>query len=116
MNNIQTIHETGTVAAKKAVSDYLAEWTAKTGGNQYGEPMYCGFAWVEVEVTRTNSKQAKELASVGFKKSYLPKTLQLWDPANHCGQSMDCKEQGAKAYANVLQQNGIAAYASSRAD
>ena len=116
MNNIQTIHETGTVAAKKAVSDYLAEWTAKTGGNQYGEPIYCGFAWVEVEVTRTNSKQAKELASVGFKKSYKPRIMQLWNPANHCGQSMDCIIAGAKAYAEILQQNGIAAYASSRAD
>ena len=114
--NIQTIHETATAAAKKTVSDYLAEWTEKTGGNKYGEPIYCGFAWVEVEVTRTNSKQAKELASVGFKKSYTPRIMKLWDPANHCGQSMDAKKQGANAYAEVLKQNGIKAYASSRAD
>ena len=114
--NIQKIHETATAAAKKAVADFLNSWTADTGGNKYGEPLYCGFAWVEVEVTRTNSKEAKALASVGFKKSYTPRVMQLWDPANHCGQSMECKEQGAKAYAEVLKQNGIAAYASSRAD
>ena len=54
--------------------------------------MYCGFAWVDVNVGRTNSKEAKALASVGFKKSYRPKTMTMWDPAKHNGQSMDCKE------------------------
>ena len=31
-------------AAKQASLDWVADWTAKTGGNEYGEPMYCGFA------------------------------------------------------------------------
>ena len=90
--------------------------TAKTGGNEYGEPMYCGFAWVDVSVDRTNSREAKLLESIGFKKSYRAQTMQLWDPAQHHGQSMDCKEQGAYAYAEVLRQHGFRASASSRAD
>jgi len=114
--NMYDIHNEATVAAKNAVAEYLEDWTAKTGGNQYGEPMYCGFAWVDVEVTRTNSKEAKALESVGFRSSYRPKRMQLWDPAQHAGQSMDCKEVGARAYAEVLQRYGFKAYMGSRAD
>ena len=82
----------------------------------HGEPLYCGFAWVDVAVDRTNSREAKLLESIGFKKSYRAKTMQLWDPAQHRGQSMDCKEQGAYAYAEVLRQHGFRASAGSRAD
>ncbi len=114
--NITDIHTEATQAAKKAVVDFLERWNINTGGNEYGEPMYCGFAWVEVPVTRTNSKQAKELQSIGFKASWRPKIMQLWDPAKHHGQSMDCKEAGAEAYADVLNKYGFKAYMSSRAD
>ena len=114
--NITDIHTEATQAAKKAVVDFLEKWNINTGGNEYGEPMYCGFAWVEVPVTRTNSKQAKELQSIGFKASWRPKIMQLWDPAKHHGQSMDCKEVGAEAYADVLNKYGFKAYMSSRAD
>ena len=114
--NIQDIHIQATAMAQKAVAEYLEDWNAKTGGNEYGEPMYCGFAWVDVSVTRTNSKEAKMLESIGFKPSYRPKTMTLWDPAKHNGQSMDCKEVGAQAYAELLRQHGFKAYMGSRAD
>ena len=114
--NIQDIHQEATVAAKEAVKQFLDRWNTQTGGNEYGEPMYCGFAWVEVPVTRTNSQQAKQLQSVGFKPSWKAKIMQLWDPAEHRGQSMDCKEHGAQAYAEVLNKYGFDAYMSSRAD
>jgi hypothetical protein len=42
--------------------------------------------------------------------------MTLWDPAQHRGQSMDCKEQGAYAYADTLRAAGIEASAGSRAD
>ena len=116
MQNITEIHTQATQSAKTAVVDFLADWNAKSGGNEYGEPMYCGFAWVDVAVTRTNSKLAKALESVGFRKSYRAKTMTLWDPAQHRGQSMDCKEVGAQAYAEVLRAHGIDAYMGSRAD
>ena len=70
--NILDIHTEASQAAKNAVGQFLTDWRSKTGGNEYGEPMYCGFAWVDVNVGRTNSKEAKALASVGFKKSYRP--------------------------------------------
>jgi hypothetical protein len=59
---------------------------------------------------------AKALQAVGFRKSHYPKTMTLWDPAKHHGQSMDCKEVGAQAYAEVLRKYGITAYMGSRAD
>jgi len=114
--NIQAIHTEATAKAQDAVADFLTRWNEQTGGNEYGEPMYCGFAWVDVSVERTNSREAKLLESIGFKKSYRPKTMTLWDPANHRGQSMDCKEHGAQAYAEVLRAHGFKAYMGSRAD
>ena len=116
MQNILDIHTQATQNAKNAVGKFLTEWTSKTGGNEYGEPMYCGFAWVDVAVERTNSKEAKLLESIGFRKSYRPKMMTLWDPAQHRGQSMDCKEQGASAYADVFRSYGIEMYMGSRAD
>ena len=112
---VQMIHTEATSAAKVAVKKMLDEWNEKTGGNQYGEPMYCGFAWVDIK-ERSNSKLGKALQAVGFRKSWQSGVLQLWDPAQHRGQSMDCKEAGAEAYAEVLRNYGIKAYAGSRAD
>lgn len=112
---VQMIHTEATSAAKAAVAKMLDEWNEQTGGNEYGEPMYCGFAWVDVKV-RSNSKLGKALQTVGFKKSWQGGYLQLWDPAQHRGQSMDCKEVGAQAYAKVFQDYGINMYMGSRAD
>lgn len=114
--DIQDINNKATMSAKTAVHDFLQDWNEKTGGNEYGEPMYCGFAWVDVRVERTNSKEAKMLESIGFKKSHMRKTMTMWDPAKHNGQSMDCKEVGAQAYADVLRAYGIKASMGSRAD
>jgi hypothetical protein len=109
------IHAEAVQAAKKAVQELLTKWREQTGGNEYGEPMYCGFAWVDVKV-RSNSKLGKAMQAQGFRKSWEGGYLQLWDPAQHRGQSMDCKEAGAQAYADVLRQYGITAYMGSRAD
>ena len=113
---VSNINTEAKMAAKTAVSNFLNDWNEKTGGNEYGEPMYCGFAWVDVYVTRTNSKEAKLLESVGFKKSYRAKTMTMWNPADYNGQSMDCREVGAQAYADVLRAYGFRASMGSRAD
>ena len=112
---VQMIHAEATSAARAAVAKFLDDWNSKTGGNEYGEPMYGGFAWVDVKV-RSNSKLGKALQSVGFRKSWQGGVLQLWDPAQHRGQSMDCKEVGAQAYADVFRSYGIEMYMGSRAD
>ena len=85
---------------------------AKIGGDRFA----CGFAWVEVYVDRTNSKQAKELIKAGFRKDYKPKCLSMWDPAGVPTQSISVKEAGAQAYATYLQGLGLRAYAGSRLD
>lgn len=105
--NIQAIRNEAEVAANLAQITFL-----KT----HGEMAYCGFAWVDVFVARTNSKEAKALAEIGFKKSYRPKTMNLWSPGAYKGQSMDVLEAGARAYADVLSKYGFRAYMGSRAD
>ena len=82
------------------------------GGDRYA----CGFAWVEVYVDRTNSKEAKELIKAGFKKDYKPKCLSMWNPGGLPVQNIDIKEAGASAYARYLQGLGLKAYAGSRLD
>ena len=94
-------------AAKQAEVEFI---------QKHGEPFYCGFAWVEVVVPRTNSKEAKELLAAGFRKSYKSKVLEMWNPGGSYTQSMDVKEAGAYACANVLKAAGFRAYANSRAD
>ena len=105
--NFQAIHNEAQTAATNAQNAFL-----KT----YGEMAYCGFAWVNVYVDRTNSTEAKGLLGVGFKKDYRPKCLNLWSPGDYHGQSMDVLEEGARAYAEVLSKYGFRAYAGSRAD
>jgi len=85
---------------------------ARMGGDQYA----CGFAWVEVYVDRTNSKQAKELIAAGFKKDYKPKCLSMWNPGGMGVQNIDIKEAGADAMATYLRALGLQAYAGSRLD
>lgn len=105
--NIEKIASEAKLAADKAQSDYLAE---------HGDSAYCGFAWVDVKVTRTNSKEAKALEKMGFKKSWERGYMQNWKPGAYGGQSMDVHEAGARAYADVLRQYGFKAYMGSRAD
>ena len=107
MVNFVELHELATNTAKEAAQEYMFK---------HGESAYCGFAWVEVKVERTNSKQAKELLSVGFQKSWLPKRVYLWNVAGTPTQSMDVLETGARAYAEVLRNAGYDAHMHSRAD
>lgn len=82
---------------------------------QYGEPMYCGFAWVNVKpATSRIARVLKE--RYGARKSYSSSGIQIWNPGGSMTQSMDVKEAGAAAFARVLQAEGYNAYADSRAD
>lgn len=108
-------------AASLAAQDYVNEWTAKTGGNAYGEPMYCGFAWVTVYPqhkgnTRAGKAERAMLTALGMRKDWTGKAYELWNPSGWHGQSMDVKEVGAIAAAGVLTRYGFTAYMGSRAD
>ena len=76
----------------------------------------CGFAWVDVNVGRTNSKLAKVLIEAGFKKSYRPKVLTMWNPGGLGCQNVDAKEEGAAVMADHLRSLGLDAHAGSRLD
>lgn len=114
-------------AASEAARDYVNAWTAKTGGNAYGEPMYCGFAWVTVYPkfqhkgnTRLGKAERTEFGTVmkalGARLDYTGKAYQIYNPSGWGGQSMDVKEAGASAAAAVLTRYGFTAYMGSRAD
>lgn len=115
------VTESATRAARKAQQEFLDRWVNTTGGNTYGEPMYCGFAWVTVYPehkgnTRQGKAERKILEAMGFRKDWTGKAYELWNPGNYAGQSMDVKEVGAQAYAEVLRTAGFRAYMGSRAD
>jgi len=108
-------------AATQQQEAFLKHWVDTTGGNEYGEPMYCGFAWVTVYPehkgnTKLGKGERRVLESMGFKKDWTGKAWQLWNPTGYNGQSMDVKEAGAQAYAEVLRGAGFKAYMGSRAD
>ena len=108
MSNIKTVVQRAIQAAKHA---------GAVSYSQIGERDCCGFAWVEVFVSRTNSKEAKELIAAGFRKDYKPKCLTMWDPAGLPTQSMTPKEHGAEAMARILRDElGLRAYSNSRMD
>ena len=116
-----TVANQATNAANIAKDAFLAKWKETTGGNAYGEPMYCGFGWVQVTPehkgnTRLGKQERAVLEAMGFRKDWTGKSYQLWNAGGYAGQSMDVKEAGAQAYAEVLQHYGFKAYMGSRAD
>ena len=96
----------------------LAEQASVDMYNKMGrkDQFACGFAWVDVFVDRTNSKQAKELIKAGFRKDYKPKCLSMWNPGELPVQNIDIKEAGADAMAEYLRALGLTAYSGSRLD
>ena len=105
LDNIESIHNTATAAAQCAEADFRA---------RHGEPGYCGFAWVKVS-EKASTKLGRALKTVGFRKEY-GGGLSIWNPGGSFTQSMDIKEAGASAYAEVLTKYGFKAYMGSRAD
>jgi hypothetical protein len=56
------------------------------------------------------------LKKAGIAGKAYPKGMQVWNPGGSVTQSMDIKEAAARAYAEVLCQHGVDAWANSRAD
>lgn len=104
---IEKVKNEAELAANEAQSHYLSV---------HGEDSYCGFGWVTVIVSRTNSREAKALEKMGFKKSWQRRRMDMWKPGAYNGQSMTIHELGATAYARVLTKYGFKAYSNSRAD
>lgn len=93
-------------AAREAEAEFKA---------QHGEPQWpCGFAWVTV--TPGNSKVANYLKKQGLARKAYSGGVSVWNPGGSFTQNMDIKEQGARAFADVLRAHGYDAYADSRMD
>ena len=71
----------------------------------------CGFAWIAFPGNTSFGKWAKKQ---GLARSHYPSGLCVW--VSEFGQSVDRKAAFAGAYAKVLKDNGIEAYAGSRLD
>ena len=104
--NYDNIYTEALNAAKAAESAYM---------EAHGEPMYCGFAWVNIYQVKGNTKLGKMLKAAGVKQDYT-KAFQIWNPSGHGTQSMSVKEAGAEAAAQVFTRHGFVSYAGSRAD
>lgn len=89
--------------------------------SQGGDWSACGFAWVTIypkhKGTTLEGKKERHLyKALGFEKDYTGKSYQLWNPSGLGVQSVDIKDAGAVAAANVLRRYDIEAYAGSRLD
>lgn len=89
--------EVAALAAQATLDKYF-------GGRDAG---YCGFAWVTYHpVNKGNTRDGKAerrlIESIGFRKDYTGKTYQMWNPSGIGAQNVDCKEEGARAYARVM--------------
>ena len=115
VEDLKTIMQEAKTAAAIAAQSFLDDWNASTGGNQYGEPMYCGFAWVNIYKIKGNTKLGRAMKQAGYTKDYTG-AYQIYNPAGYGGQSMAVKEAGARAAALVFEQYGFKAYMGSRAD
>ena len=101
------LHALAIDAAREAEAEFM---------NEYGEPAYCGFAWVTLFIDG-RKPFAKELIKDGIvSKSWDGRGYIVWNPAGNGTQSMDVKECGAEAYARIFREHGIQAYMGSRAD
>ena len=96
-------------AAQKAAMDFFQ--TKLGGRDQYA----CGFAWTNIYGVKGNTKLGKMLKAAGVRQDYT-KAFQLWNPSGLGVQNVDCKEEGARAAAEVFRAYGFEAYAGSRLD
>ena len=115
INNFDRIHKDCTQYAETIANMAINDFNKKYPDDVNGEPAYCGFAWVEVFKVKLNTKLGKVMKAYGFRKQY-GGGISLWNPSNYHGQSMDIKEAGARAYAEMLRSYGFEAYMGSRAD
>ena len=99
------------VACKVAVEEYMMK---------HGEPLYCGFANVKIRPARGSFVKFLKrvgIGSLGYNGGWRVSYYDMMDDHKMCGtQSMDLKEEGCQAFANVLKKYGIEAYMESRAD
>ena len=114
--NIQELKNILVEAQQQAAAASMVEYN-KYGTDHVGA---CGFAWVNIykhngTAIKGNTKLGKLLKAAGVRQDYT-RAFQVWGGEWYNGQSIDIKEAGARAYADVLKRYGFEAYAGSRLD
>lgn len=113
MTDCAKVFETALAAGNAALE--AAKPTPMTvvgGGERYFvSEGACGFAWVAF---KGNTKFGRWAKKVGVARAAYPTGMQYW--VSQGGQSVDRKEAFARAFAAVLNFNGIEAYANYRMD
>lgn len=117
MKNFASIYKLADDAGKAAAETcspvpMIVSWS-KNGVPQkeYVADGVCGFAWVQFAGNTAWGRWAKKM---GYARPSYPKGLSIW--VSDYNQSMQRKEAYARAFANVLKNSGIDAYAQSRMD
>jgi hypothetical protein len=110
MSEILKLHEIAAAAASAAANKYFNE---SLGGQDWYP---CGFAWVELNGIKMNTRDGKEFAKCGFERNYAGGPVSLWNPSKWNGQNVDAKYAGAIAYAKVFRDAGYTVFANSRLD
>jgi hypothetical protein len=107
---VDQAHNAGMVAGNAAA---VQSMTVVGNGKSYFVPDgVCGFAWVNVQKGQMKFVNFLKKLGKGYKAYHGG-----WDVSCHeFGQSMQRKEAYCAAYAKVLQEGGIKAYANSRMD
>jgi hypothetical protein len=109
-------HEAGMKAGYEVRPTPMIVSEADIQGNRIGKSWYvddgaCGFAWIAFKGNTAFGKWAK---AQGIARPHYPSGLCVW--VGEFGQSVDRKSAYAGAYAQVLRDAGIDAYADSRLD
>ena len=106
-----TIWQEAVLACRQAVKEFT---------DKHGEPMYCGFASVKIRPARGKFISFLKAEGIGDNAwnggwgiSYY--SMMQGQPYSHT-QSMDIKEHGCQAFAEVLEKYGMKAHMESRAD
>jgi hypothetical protein len=116
VNTHQEIFEEASNAARAAVKLETDRLNAKYPGTHYDHHGCCGFAWVTIVparepfVTWCKKQTGREYGSKAYGDGW-----QFWSPG-YSGQSLDIKEIGAHAFAEVLKKYGLDACVGSRMD
>tara|TARA_B100001939_G_scaffold330889_1_gene328425 strand:- start:367 stop:747 length:381 start_codon:yes stop_codon:yes gene_type:complete len=115
IHSAKTVRSEAFSAAVVATNNYIEHYLG-------GEDKYaCGFAWVTVQPkhkgnTKLGRQEREILRNMGLEKDWTGKRYMWWNPSSSYFQNIDCKEEGARAAAKVLQGYGLDAWASSRLD
>jgi len=80
----------------------------------------CGFASLSIyefegKKIKGNTKLGRAMKAAGIRQDWT-RTFEIWNPCGLPVQSVDIKEVGAEAAAQVFRSYGFTAYASSRMD